>query len=807
MNERTLRLLEFDAIRGRVADLCLSEEAADRLRQEVPYTDSERVGELKSLVADLASRMLRHPDEPRQTLPAIAPILSKLAVEGLSLDLEEAYALGLFLQRAAALKTWISVDDDDSAPSAEGGPSGVTIASLAKGLVDCSSVEREIFKIIDKSGNLRDLPEVREIKRRIQNLHKDLDTLVHGYTLSEESRRFLQSEVPSQRDGRIVLAVKANFRNRIRGIVHEVSDTGRTVFIEPEDVVEKNNDILLEQRHLEAEIARIFRELTGRIAKNREDLQSLHGGILYLESLRARSRYGFQNRFVFAADGTGPSPSLVILQGRHPLLGSKAVPIDVVSRGETRMVIITGPNTGGKTVTLKTVGLFALMNQFGLALPAKEGTILPVFDGIYADIGDEQSISQSLSTFSAHMVHITDIISQATDRSLVLLDELGSGTDPEEGTAIAMAVLDHFIEKGTRLFCTTHHGVLKNYGYSKRGVENASVEFDGATLSPTYKIVMGIPGESRALDVAERNGLPSSIVQRARGYIAEERSDVSALIRGLKEKHRELEEAKKNYTSEDLRLREERRRTDLKELQLKQKELELRSGSVAGLHRLLSESRKTLENLVRELKEGEINREKTLAVKEFLAELEKTVQEQDRLLEREEADFYKEKERREEPPVDRLLPSEILAPGVEVMVKTMKRRGVLLRKDKKDTWVVEVGSVKMSFPEKDLSPVAPVRQKTGPLVAQVDLVSQTSAQLELNLRGLRLEEALEVLRKQIDAATLSGLYEFSVIHGKGDGILQKGVHEFLKNQSQVERFSFSPPEQGGFGKTLVSLKR
>jgi len=807
MNERSLRLLEFDAIRSRVADLCLSEEAADQVRQAVPLTDPERVGELKTLVADLASRMLRHPDEPRQTLPAVAPILSKLSVEGLSLDLEEAYALGLFIQRSGALKAWLSVEDDHSIPPTKEASSSVTIPSLAAGLVDCSSVEREIFKIIDKSGNLRDLPELRAIKRQIQNLHRDLDSLVHRYTGSEESRRFLQSEIPSQRDGRIVLAVKANFRNRIRGIIHEVSDTGRTVFIEPEDVVEKNNDILLEQRRLEAEIGRIFRQLTGTIAKNWEDLRSLHGGILYLEGLRARARYGFQNRFVFAGDGSGHSGSLVILQGRHPLLGSKAVPIDVASRGETRMVIITGPNTGGKTVTLKTVGLFALMNQFGLALPATEGTTLPIFDGIYADIGDEQSISQSLSTFSAHMVYIADIISQATDRSLVLLDELGSGTDPEEGTAIAMALLDHFLEKGSRLFCTTHHGVLKNYGYSKRGVENASVEFDGATLSPTYKIVMGIPGESRALDVAERNGLPAPIVQRARGYIAEERSDVSALIQGLKEKHRELEEAKKNYTSEDLRLREERRRTDLKELRLRQKELELRSGSVSALHRLLSESRKTLENLVRELKEGEMNREKTLSVKEYLAELEKTVLEQDRLLEQEERDFYTEQERLEEPKTDRPLPAETLEAGVEVLVKTLKRRGVILRRDKKDTWVVEVGSVKMSFPEKDLSPVAPVRQKAAPLVAQLDLVSQTPAQLELNLRGLRLEEALEVLQKQIDAATLSGLYEFSVIHGKGDGILQKGVHEYLKNQSQVERFSFSPPEQGGFGKTLVSLKR
>jgi DNA mismatch repair protein MutS2 len=285
------------------------------------------------------------------------------------------------------------------------------------------------------------------------------------------------------------------------------------------------------------------------------------------------------------------------------------------------MVIITGPNTGGKTVTLKTAGLFALMNQSGLALPAAEAA-LPLFDGVYADIGDEQSLSQSLSTFSAHMTNIAAIARHAGEHSLVLLDELGAGTDPEEGSAIAMAILDHFIETQSTVILTTHHGMLKNYGYSRAGVENASAEFDRQTLSPTYRIIMGIPGESRALDIAERNGLPPALVERARSYLDKERADVSALIAGLKEKRRELEEASVSAREAEKRIEEERREADLRELSLRRREQLLKEEGAVEFRRFLLESRKTLENLVRELREGELGRDKTLAVKEFIRGLE-----------------------------------------------------------------------------------------------------------------------------------------------------------------------------------------
>jgi DNA mismatch repair protein MutS2 len=605
----------------------------------------------------------------------------------------------------------------------------------------------------------------------------------------------------------MVLAVKTNFRGRIKGIVHEVSSTGQTVFIEPEEAVEKNNELLIEQRQLEAAIRRVLRELTARIAERREDLAAYRSGVLHLETLRAKARYGFETRACFAAED--PSGALILKNARHPLLGSKAVPLDFAMSGAARGVIITGPNTGGKTVALKTAGLLALMNQSGIPIPADEGSSLPVFDGIYADIGDEQSISQSLSTFSAHMTNMASIISRAGENSLVLLDELGSGTDPEEGSAIAMAILDCFIEKKTRLIVTTHHGILKNYGYTRSGVENASMEFDGRTLSPTFRVVMGIPGESRALDIAERNGLPRELVAKARSYLAGEQADISVLIKGLREKHRELDEAARAGRVESERLREDRRRADLKDLRLRQKEFHLKAEGAGGLRRLLTESRRQFENLVREIKEGELTREKILNVKEFFSHLEESVNEENRELEKEEAALIEER---------RLLEGEsgkefgegrntyFLEPGAEVLAGEKKRRGRILRASKKGHWVVEIGALKMDFPANELIPAPPLAEEKKPLIHKAELVTGAAVLPEINLRGMRLDEALLTLRRQIDAAVLSGLHEFSVIHGKGDGILQKGVHDYLSNENAVADYYFSRPELGGFGRTEVILK-
>ena len=831
---KALGLLEFDFIREAAANCALSAEAARLIREEPPLFNPEEVRIRKKLTSSFCELLKNSDEEKRQELPETGFLLPRLSVEGSVLDTDEVLALGLFIERGEELRNFVCNEFANlSSQQNNREKEAADLKALAESAPDCLSLAAAIFRIIDKDGNIRDLPEIKKIRRRIQDLGKDIDRIAARFNAGETTRRMLQSDLPSQRDGRLVLAVKANFRGRIKGIVHEVSATGQTIFVEPEESVEKNNQILIEKALLEAEIRRLLRELTAALAERRHDLEAFHHIIVYLESLRARARYSLETRGCFAAEPAmaGTSTVLSLKQARHPLLGKDAVPIDLCLDGSTRMVIITGPNTGGKTVTLKTIGLFALMNQAGLALPAAEA-VLPIFDAVYADIGDEQSLSQSLSTFSAHMTNIALIIALATEQSLVLLDELGAGTDPEEGSAIAMSILDHFIETKSTVVLTTHHGMLKNYGYSREGVENASVEFDRRTLSPTYRIIMGIPGESRAVDIAARNGFPPLLVKKARSYIDDERSDVSALISGLKEKHRELDNASLSAKKEQERLREDRRKADLKSISLRQKEHILKQEGAAEFRSFLAESRKGLENLVREIREGELSREKTIKVKAFICDLETRSAAMGAVLEAEEAALLemaseidgfniRNSHKQTNPDLMRNAPK----PGMEVLAGFSRQRGTVIRQDNKKTtkktgsekelknqrWIVEIGSVRMSFSEKELFPVNTSTAKNSSGAKTVGWAAELAQaevcpKLEISLRGMRLEEALEALRRQIDAAVLAGLREFSVVHGKGDGILQKGVQDYLRGDPAVADYYFSRPEHGGFGRTEVVLK-
>jgi len=806
--EKTQILLEYPKIMENAAGFAVSEEASAVIKDLKPVYDADKAAQIKEIVVAIHTLIKSRNDEPHSWLPSIGFLLPKTETPGAVLALDEALAIGLFIERAAELTNWITKDRGDREQET-GGRQKLLAMLGGDALPNCAPASSEIFKIIDREGNLRDLPSLRAIKKRISALEKELKTSVSGYTGQDEYKRMLQSPLPSQRDGRTVLAVKSNYRGRINGIVHEVSSSGQTVFIEPLDVVEKNNDILLEKRNLDAEVQKILRELTEKINAHAENLKTLHATIIELECLRARAKYSLATKGHFTKDANGEHETLILKKARHPML-KKAVPINIEMKNTTRTLIITGPNTGGKTVALKTLGLLAMMNQSALALPLDEGSVLPLFDGIYADIGDEQSIDQSLSTFSAHITKISAITSCATENSLVLLDELGSGTDPEEGGAIAMAVLDYLIEKNSRMIITTHHGILKNYGYTRQNVENASVEFDAQTLSPTYKIINGLPGESRAIDIAAANGLNGVIVENARKYIDEEKSNISGLIKGLEQKQRELAGIEHKSAIEQNRLKEEKRKADLKELQLRQKETELKRESLGKLQVFLGESRKTLENLVRELKEGEVSREKTLKVKEFLNDLARNAEMESAALDEEEKlvseQFLKTRENGE---TSGSADSAIFAPGVEVFAGLSKQRGVIVRAGKKsaagNSWIVKTGSLKISFPEKDLVPADPVKTKTTASWA-AEYGAAGEVVFELKLLGMRLGEATEALRRQIDAAVLSGIKSFSVIHGMGNGVLQKGIHDYLKNDPAVADYYFARPEVGGFGRTEVVLR-
>ena len=397
----------------------------------------------------------------------------------------------------------------------------------------------------------------------------------------------------------------------------------------------KNNELVQEEYHLQAEIRKILTELTADIRDLIPAFSAALKTMSLLDQTLSAARWGIEHRCVYALPCDKEPP--LLLQARHPLLRENAVPIDIHFMEGKRVLIITGPNTGGKTVTLKTVALLAMLNQAGLPVPAAEGTRLPLFTAVFADIGDEQSIDQSLSTFSAHMKHIAAAIKHADKNSLVLLDELGSGTDPQEGGAIAMAVLDTLIEREAFILVTTHHGILKNYGYTNPLCVNASVEFDTDTLSPTYRLLMGVPGESHALDIAKRSGLPKAITQKAKSYLTNEQADVSSLIKGLTQKHAELAKLEKAATVTQQAIAQKMLKLDTKELKLRQKETDIKRREQRTESEFVRQTRKRLENLVRELREGEITREKTLSVKQFITDLSDEHAAREVALEQEEA--------------------------------------------------------------------------------------------------------------------------------------------------------------------------
>lgn len=869
MDSKTLAILEYGRVRSEIGGYCMSAEGRDFVCGTEPSAVFEEVHRKKQLSFEWMCCLESSRPPVLAGWQPCRHLFQALLVEGAALGAEDAFALGQFCLSVRGLKSGIA--------ALQGSLSIPLMAEIADRMPDLGAAEQEIFRVLDPSGQIRDLPQIRAIRSSIAQIRRDIELLMKKYTSDAQLRDALQSPLPTIRGDRQVLAVKANFKGRVRGIVHEVSQTGQTLYIEPDDVVRRNNEVIQEQQRLVQEIRRILRDLTGKLMPFYDAFCACHGLMLPLDAGRAAAKWGVENGCLCAQDCAGGSASkarpLALIKARHPLLGAQAVPIDIVFLPEKRVLIITGPNTGGKTVSLKTVGLFAAMNQSGFPLPAAEGTMLPVFDDIFADIGDEQSLDQSLSTFSAHIKNIARIAGAVSEKTLVLLDELGSGTDPEEGGAIAMAVLDYLIEKGSLVISTTHHGILKNYGYTHASCVNASVDFNESTLSPTYHILMGIPGESHALEIARRNGLLDCITERAREYIVSEQADVSALIKGLIAKHEELFVLEREQRVRDERTSEKMRLIEARELQLRQRELALREQGHRESAEFLAQSRRDLENLVRELREGEITREKTLKVKKFSSdaaellerqkadllhereaalELERAIESREREKQRAkmqqsrlEREQMKKKLRmeaeleqyaaiplynaRQQAQGERLEYPKALASGLDVFFGRDAKRGTLVRRDKKGTWIVQAGSLKLSVKEKDIS-LAPVQQKNASVSVEMAsdaaearaavgsaraagaasdagmAASHNTPVYELRLLGMRFEEAVQSLERQLDLAVLSGLKGFCIIHGKGSGVLQHGVHEYLKNRAEVDQFYFARPEDGGTGKTYVVMK-
>lgn len=843
MNKKALTEIDYFRIRDEVASYCIASESQEILLKREPLNNHKEVEELKNLSREWSTYLSDSRTSPISNWEPIHQLYAIIKTNGACLALEQVNALGQFVLSVKKVKEAVELQTTKLSLK--------LLPLQTQQLPDMSETEKKIFRIITADGELRDLPEISEIRKQIASLNQKIKTIMQGFTSDQKLSSVLESNVPVLRNGRQVLAVKSNQQNRIPGIIHEVSASAQTVYIEPEAAVRCSNDLIQKEHELSQVIKRILTELTFSLQPSIPEFKQALPVMELLDTTLAAAKWGNEHNCSYALPALGEPP--VLIQARHPLLGENAVPIDIRFMDGKNILIITGPNTGGKTVTLKTFALFAMLNQSGFPIPAQEGSRLPVFSDVYADIGDDQSLDQSLSTFSGHMKNIAQAVSNAKSDSLILLDELGSGTDPQEGTAISMAVLDLLIQKKSFVLVTTHQGILKNYGYTNPACVNASVEFDTTTLSPSYHLLMGVPGESHALDIAQKSGLPKDIVKAARNYIATEQADVSALIRGLNKKHIELNKIQKAAESEKKQAEEKMLRLKEKELELKKKEHDLKAGKQQELNDFLIHSRRQLENLVRTLKEGEVTREKTLAVKQYISDLEKDTNRLESKLEAEEEkliqsqqEFDKELAKQKKPVSNKktkkkLSNKEALSmattnfaankenlskeaeyqglkfePGVAVIAGSNQNQGILIKEEKKGVWQVQFGSLKMSVKQKDMVLVKkPVEQNSVSYSFELAgfetngnyIVEKENPKpvFELRLLGMRAEEAIKALERQIDLCVLNNLMSFSVIHGKGDGVLQQVVKDYLSNCPVVKSFDFAPAEDGGMGKTYVLL--
>lgn len=812
MTPHTLEVLEFFRIAELIAGYCKSQEARERCLQKRPLHDAAAIAVAKELGRDILSFLQVDEPLPIKTLPPLEGVLKQLHTAGVCLTIEELYAAGLLALQVDELKAW-SVKQKRAESAA---------CVLIESMPPLPQTAQAVFSFIDKNGALRDIPSLTAIQKKMQRIEADIEKTMRSYCTDESTKGMLQTPAPVLRNGRQVIAVRSNFKGRIKGIIHEYSQSGQSFYLEPEGIVLRNNELMRAQAEYEQELHRLLMSISAKLAEEAHALEQAYALVLELDCAAAAARWAYTENGVFVPD-TGNAQYFYLQAARHPLLGAAAVPIDLTLTADERILIITGPNTGGKTVSLKTAALFVLLNQTGWPVLAGEETRLPVFRYVGCAIGDEQSLDRSLSTFSAYMRTVGELLEAADEESLILLDELGSGTDPQEGGALAMAILDELVARRSRVLVTSHHGVLKNYAYRKSGCVNASVSFDEATLRPSYRILMGIPGESRAVDIAEKNGLSPAVIRAARAYMADSSADAAALIKGLMEKHTQLAVFEREKEKAEKALKEKQRRCDLNALKLHQKELLLRSQGYKRLNDLFEQKRNEIENLVREIQEGELTHEKTSKLKQFFADFGKMLaeeqtdirNEQDELSAAQQAIRNQEQEQGKSSngmsangvPAAGAPINETLAESMEVFIPHLHRRGVIIRKEKKN-WLVAVDTVKMTFPADKLEPLTPSAAplRAPQVVVEAELHQESRPEFELRLLGMRLDEAEKHLQNQLDLAVMHNMQEFSIVHGKGNGVLQTMVQEKLAAAPYVAEFFFARPEHGGTGKTIVRLR-
>ena len=615
--------------------------------------------------------------------------------------------------------------------------------------------------------------------------------------------KILQETIITQRDGRFVVPVKAEHKGDLPGLVHDISSTGATLFVEPMGVVQANNEYIELQAKEQKEIDRILAEFSAEAAAHREDIQWDYDTLVHLDLIFARGQLSYKMNAVrpeVRRDG-----AIHLRKARHPLLDPKtAVPIDIELGDTFDTLVITGPNTGGKTVTLKTLGLLTLMTQCGLHIPAADRSAVSVYERVLADIGDEQSIEQSLSTFSAHMVNIVEILKEADRHSLVLFDELGAGTDPVEGAALAIAVIQHVRRLGAKVAATTHYAELKTFAMTTAGVENASCEFDVETLAPTYRLLIGIPGKSNAFAISRRLGLPEDVIAAAQGQMSGESVRFEDILTQLEEKRQALEK-REQEADRLLRQREEdaRRAREFRE-QMERAKDNARSRGEAEAKRILRDARTAADQVFQELSEmrkAQAKAERMLNENEARAALRRTLNEAEEAVSRRDA--------RQEPIPK---PSRPIRAGDLVEIPGVKTPAEVVSVGKDGTLQLKAGILKMKAKVDEVRLIEDderaARKKTPSVTIRqnADRALRASAARELDIRGLETLEAESVVENFISAAVMGKLETVTIIHGKGTGALRKAVHDILRRNKAVKSFRLGVYGEGESGVTVVTLK-
>jgi DNA mismatch repair protein MutS2 len=787
MKPRVLKLLEFDKIREQLIGKSASSLGKGLAETLMPVTTLNDVM-VRIEETDEALNVLRLKGHlPFGGITDVRPALKRAAIGG-GLNAKELLAIADTLRGTRIIKQFIleTIEDGTSLP---------ILGAVAEQLDPPTPLEREIRDCIDDQGYVMDSASeaLRAVRTQIRSLDGRIKDKLEAIVRSPQTQKMLSEPIVTIRNQRHVVPVKQEYRQAFGGIVHDQSASGATYFIEPQAIVDLNNRLNEARLKEQYEIDKILTLLSTKTAEVADTIKYDVGQLAIIDFVFAKARLAESMKAT--KPKLGDKGQFHLKKARHPLIApEQVVPIDVALEKGTQALVITGPNTGGKTVTLKTVGLLTLMAQSGLHLPVNEGSTVNIFEHVFADIGDEQSIEQSLSTFSSHMTNIVQILSEVNSRSLVLFDELGAGTDPQEGAALSIAILDEVRRKGATLIATTHYSELKAYAYEREGVINASVEFDVATLSPTYRLLMGIPGRSNAFEISKRLGLSESIIENARSLISSDTAKVDQMIASLEQNRLEAERA--NLEAEQLR-RELQKKSEAINLEFDKWEKEretLRRDAEKEASEMVEKAKGEAEAIIKELRELKLNQSANIKEHELIDAKSRLDHALDALQTETPSRHatYKAKE----------TPTSF-TPGQEVKVTTFGQKGHIIEKLNDKEYLVQVGVMKMNIPvsglkaikeEQKITPVVNVRTQPG--------ITRT----ELDLRGERYEEAMEKLEKYLDSALLAGYPSVSIIHGKGTGALRKGVQTMLAKHPRVKSSRMGGMNEGGGGVTVVELK-